>query len=329
MTKSKTKNILGALAVGASVFSTAGHAQTTPQSSAVTVPPAGNYGSTSFYDGFGRVTEGFTLLQYGRYESLDSINGSNGRPLPFFKGTDLDVFVSLTQISYTSDWHPFGGDGVGFSFALPVVDLNAHFATDSPAKLGNNNFNIGDAVFGPIYQSHYYMDGDRPEFAWRFQLLILAPTGGYNKADAVNQTSGMWAINPYIATTYAPTPDIEFSTRFNYQYNLKTSELQAPMNPTFKNGQAGQMIYDNFDTSVKMTTDFEVGINGYFIYQLTDNKTNGYKIPDSKEVLVYLGPGARYVVSESDALNFNLYFNVLNRNGTSGTIFNTQWIHRF
>jgi hypothetical protein len=301
-----------------------------PTSSAVTLPAGGNYGSTSYFDGFGRTTEGFSSLTYGRYEDLTKITDANGDKVPVFSGTHLSIFVLLEQISYTSNWHPFGGDGVGFSIATPIADLNTHFAPGSIVRLHPDGFNIGDTVFGPIYQSKFYRDDKgRPRFAWRFQFIVLAPTGGLDKKVAVNQGAGQWAVNPYISFTVLPTPRWEISTRFNYQYNFTTSDLQAPVSPTYHNGQSGQVIYDNFDTSYRILPRTYLGFNGYFIDQLSPNKTNGQVVPKSRESEVYVGPGGRFAFNAANALNVNLYFPVEYANATVGTIFNFQFVHRF
>jgi len=313
---------------------TGAHAQAVPDT--VKPPGGGNYGSTSFYDGFGRTTAGFTLLQYFTWEAINTIDSYNGKPpvvdLPngphdVFVAPRINAYVSLTQVSYTTNWHPFGGDGVGFSIAVPLVDLNFHEDPGSLAHLKANGFAVGDTVFGPIYQSRIYKDHGRPEFAWRFQLIILAPTGGFNRHSAINQGCGYWAINPYISTTWAPTPYVEFSTRFNYQYNFRTGNLALA--PGFTNGQAGQIIYDNFDASYKITKKFELGVNGYFIDELTYDQTDGIVVAHSLENDVYVGPGFRYAFSPTSALNVNVYLPVEAHNESVGPKFNMQFIHRF
>jgi hypothetical protein len=300
--------------------------------STVSIPGGGNYGSTSYYDGFGRVTPGFTLLQYGTYEDITAIKDAAGDDSPAFKDPHIQAFVSLTQVSYTTNWHPFGGDGVAFSVAVPLVDLNSSFASSSPVKLSNNNFAVGDTVFGPIYQSRYYFEGHRPVFAWRFQLIILAPTGGFNRNKNINQGSEYWAINPYISATWVPLPKLEFSTRFNYQYNLQTNQIPSPPpipGLVYKNGQAGDYIYDNFDASYKLTHKFELGFNGFFIDQLGLNKTNGISVGKSRESEVYIGPGIHYAYNPSNLININLYLPVEAANASVGPKFNVQYIHRF
>jgi hypothetical protein len=322
----------GVLALGLSCLVTAAKAEAGLPAT-VQIPAGGNYGSTSFYDGFGRVSQGFSLLQYFTYEDVTRINDYQGDKNPLFIGPHIQVFSSLTQISYTTGWHPFGGDGVGFSAALPLVSLNDSFNPASPVKLTANGVGIGDMVWGPIYQSKFYKDAHgRPDFAWRFQLIILSPTGGFEGDKNINQGSGYWAINPYIATTYVPFPRLEFSTRFNYQYNFATDKFASPPpipGLVYHSGQAGQMIYDNFDASYKITPHADLGFNGFFIDQLTSDRTNGEIVPHSRESVVYIGPGARYSWNLANAMNFNLYFTVEAHNETAGTKFNIQYVHRF
>lgn len=298
----------------------------------VSAPKGINLGSTSFYDGFGRTQQGWTWLQYGRLEDLTRITDAQGNGSALFKGTNIDVFVAQTQISYTSKWHPFGGDGTGLSALLPIIDYNTSFAAVSPVKLRNNGFGVGDLNFGPFYQSKHYLQGKRPVFAWRFQLSAVAPTGGFNARRNINQGSGFWAVNPYVAFTWLPVKRVEFSGRFNYQYNFQTSSFASPPvipGLIYRNGQAGQMLFGNFALAYAVLEKAELGVNGYALGQLTANRTNGISVPRSRETELSVGPGARYVFNVSNALNVNLYLPALSRNATSGTQLNFQFVHRF
>jgi len=311
-------------------ISAAAQAQSLPDT--VAPPKALNLGSTSFLDGFGRTTEGWSWLQYGRFEDIDRITDDEGRNSPYFKGTSIPVFSALTQICYTSAWQPFGGDAVGFSAAAPLVSLNSSFAANSPVKLNNNGFGIGDLVWGPSYQAKIVRINNHPAFSWRFQLLILSPTGSFNRHDSINQGAGYWAINPYIAATYLPTLKLEFSTRLNYQYNLKSTNIPNPPaipGLLYASGQAGQIVYGNFDTSYQVAEKIHLGINGYFLDELNPDRTNGHVVSHSRESEIYVGPGGRYVFNTSNTVNVNLYLPVESRNGSPGPQINFQMIHRF
>jgi len=296
-------------------------------------PPKGlNLGSTSFFDGFGATTQGWTLLQYGRYEDLTHINDANGHPLAAFKSPHIQVFTSLTQIGYTSDLHPFGGDAVGFSAALPLDDVTTHFAANSPATLHSSGPGAGNLVWGPIYQSRVYFDGDQPVYSWRVQLIVESPAFSFNKHYAVNPGIGYWAVNPYYAFTYLPRPQLEFSSRLNYQYNLPTGNFQNPQptpGVTYHSGQAGQLVYGNVDASYEVAPDVHLGVNGYFLDELTPDKTNGQRVGHTIVSEIAAGPGGRYVFDPSNALNLNLYLPMMCNNCTGGVQFNAQFIHHF
>jgi hypothetical protein len=298
----------------------------------VSPPKALNLGSTSFFDGFGRTDEGFTLLQYGRYEDLDRITDYDGHNAPSFKSPSIQVFSSLTQISYTSNWHPLGGDAAGFSAALPLVSLNSSFAANSPVKLSNNGFGVGDLVWGPLYQSRLYRQGERPVFSWRFQLMILSPTGNFSQRHDINQSAGFWAVNPYLAMTVLPTKKLEFSTRLNYQYNLRSSNFADPPpvpGLIYRSGQAGQIVYGNIAGSYEVADKIRLGVNGYFLHALNQDQTNGLAVRHSEVSAFAIGPGARYTFDKKDFLNANVYFPIESCNGSPGPTFNVQYIHRF
>lgn len=296
-------------------------------------PPGGlNLGSTSFFDGFGRESEGWSILQYERFEDLNTITGPTGQPVPYFKGTRIEVGVALTQLAYTTDWRPFGGH-FAFSAALPVVDfVRSSFSSDSPVKLANNGLGIGDLVWGPIYQSKVYTKRGRPSFVWRAQLIILSPTGEVNRTKDMNQGAGYWGINPYVAFSYLPTSKIEISNRLNYQYNFVSNAFSNPPpipGFVYRNGQGGQLVYDNFAVSYAVTSHLNLGAAGYVLDQLTLDRTNGAAVASSRENELYLGPGARIKINENNYLNLNAYFKIIANNAVAGPQFNTQLIHRF
>ncbi len=296
-------------------------------------PPKGlNLGSTSFFDGMGRQSQGWTVIEYDRFEDLNTITGPTGAPSPYFRGTKIVVAVALTQLIYTTDWSPFGGH-IAFSAALPLVDfVRSSFSTDSPVKLANNGAGIGDLVVGPIYQSKVYTKDGRPSFVWRAQLIVSVPTGEVNRSKDINEGAGYWAINPYVTFSYFPTSRTEFSNRLNYQYNLKSDAFSNPPQIPgllYKNGQAGQLVYDNFAASYAVVPNLNLGAAGYLLTQLTPNRTNGASVAQSHEKELYLGPGAHFKITQASSLNLNAYLKVISHDAVSGPQFNLQLVNRF
>jgi hypothetical protein len=298
----------------------------------ITTPKGLNLGSTSFFDAFGRQTPGFSIVEYDRFENVNEIDGATGKPNPLFTDTQIRVYVALTQVIYTSPY-TFAGGHLAFSAALPIVDYaKSTFAPSSIVKLANNGTNIGDLVWGPIWQSPVYMKDGHPYFVYRFQFIISSPTGALNPNVSINQGVGYWALAPYVAATFMPTKKLEFSTRFNYQYNMQGSNFSDPPpipHLVYKTGQAGQILYDNFTASYEVVPKLNVGLDGFVLVQLNPDKTNGQVVNKSLRNDLYIGPGLHYVFDPANSVNFNSYLRIINNNDSSGPKFNVQYIHRF
>ncbi len=72
-----------------------------------------------------------------------------------------------------------------------------------------------------------------------------------------------------------------------------------------------------------------VGINGYYLKQFTNAQVDGDGMPNSREQVFAVGPGALYSFSPNDHVFFNAYFESLAENRTEGTRFNLRWTHKF
>jgi hypothetical protein len=120
----------------------------------------------------------------------------------------------------------------------------------------------------------------------------------------------------------------------HYIYNFETSEIGTSLIPNvgavFQNGQAGQATWVNFTLSYALTDNFRLGLNGYYLRQLTDDKLNGQSYSGGKEEALYIGPGFRYQFDAANGLNFNAYLPVEDKNRLSGgSQFNLMYYHVF
>jgi len=303
-------------------------------------PPSINLGSTSFYDGFGRVKPGVTVLEYFRWSHSDEISDGDGVENKRFVAPRIDSFPDLTQLIVATRWHPFGG-AAGFSVLVPLVGLRTGFAADSPKTLAAEAPGLGDIIAGPTYQSKFFVRGvstkvheasPAPYLAWRTQLLVQIPNGRFNPTKSINPGSGYWAVVPYLAATYMPWRKVEMSTRLHYQYNLPTTKIANPPpipHLNYVNGQAGQLVYGNFTGSYRLTKKLYLGANSYGVYQLSPDRTNGVTVSQARETQFYLGPGGGYDFSRRDTLNVNLYLKVESHNTASGPAVQMLYIHRF
>jgi hypothetical protein len=341
------RRIILCLSAAALFIPLAGHAQQTLPD--VVKPPGGiNLGSTSFYDGFGRIRPGVTVLEYFRWTHDTEIANATGGENPRFIAPRLNLFPDIVQVSAATKWRPFGGS-TALSIYFPFVQINASFAPNSPAKLTSYGFGMGDITAGPIFQARPLVRSPksslsgrvagrppapetRPWFVYRLQLLLQFPVGAFDTSKNLNPGTGYWAVIPYVAATYLPTRRWEMSTRLHYQYNFQTSRIADPPvipNLVYKSGQAGQIVYGNFTTSYKLTRRLYAGANSYELYQLNPDKTNGVSVDKARETQAYLGPGGGFDFNENNLLHVNLYLKVEAHNTVAGPSLQVQYIHRF
>jgi hypothetical protein len=129
-----------------------------------------------------------------------------------------------------------------------------------------------------------------------------------------------------------PTAKLEFSTRFNYQYNFQGTVFSSPPpipGLVYRNGQGGQIIYDNFTASYNVAPKLNLGLDGFFLDQLTPDRTNGIVVANSIRNDLYIGPGIHVAINDSNSFNVNSYFQVICNNDSCGPKMNFQYIHRF
>ncbi|PKV13515.1 phenol degradation protein meta [Xanthomonas prunicola] len=316
--------IIAALLAAASP---AAWAQAVPETAAV--PQGINLGGTSFFDGFSSMKPGWTAIEYLRHSDFDAIKNANGDNSPAFRDPKVGVSVALTQLIYVTPYTWKGGV-LSFDAIVPLVNYDTSFAADSPVRLSSNGLGIGDISFGLALQMPPVMRDGRPFFIQRFAVDAFAPVGKFDRDVAINQSTGFWSVVPHWAFTVQPTDNWEISGRVNYLYNFRTSRaggVPPIAGFQFRNGQAGDALWVNFASSVKVTEQLRVGVNGFYLQQLKDNRTNGERVPDSKRRQFYAGPGMSWRFDEKNLLNFNVYLPIDVENSVAGNTYNLMFVH--
>ena len=306
-------------------------------SHASTYEPAGiDLGATTFNDAFGSVAPGWTTIQLLQYEHNDKFYNNSGKNSGTFQNPSLNATIWMPQLIYTSPFHVLGG-ALGFTALLPVTDLNGKSGPDGEALTSRSG--IGDITLGPFLQFAPVISGGRPVFAQRFEFDVIAPTGAYDPTRLVNPGSAFWSLNPYWSVTVLPTAKTEVSMRLHYLYNftnnnpgnnLSDGPQFAQADPfVIQNFRAGQAVWANFGASYKVLPNLEVGINGFWFRQITDDSVDGVKQSADRTTNLSLGPGAELTLGHKDFLFANIYLPVVERNTYSGFHMNLRWIHAF
>lgn len=288
--------------------------------------PGVNLGATSFLDGLPPPGgPGVYLEQYFQYYMANRLLDYEGNEveLPTTRGTletpQVQNLVMLTQLIYQSNQQILPKAHWGLSLTIPVVATDVD--PDDFIGFQEKSFSLGDIFFGPFIQWDPIGGKGWPVLAQRLEFDAVFPTGTYDSLKQVNAASNIYSFNPYWAATLFLHPRWNVSWRLHYLWNSRNPDT---------NVQPGQAIHLNFATSVEVVRGkLHLGVNGYYLQQITDSNLDGTAIPNSKESVIGIGPGALYVFSTRDLLFFNAYYEVEARNRFEGARLNLRWIHKF
>ncbi|MCX7886911.1 MAG: transporter [Verrucomicrobiae bacterium] len=282
-----------------------------------------NLGFTSFLDGAPPAGPGFYFQNYFMYYHADKFADADGKHLP--SSPSIDIVANLFQGLYLSNQKILCGGRWGFDLIVPI----ANFSLD-PAltPLSANEFGLGDLLIGPFLQWDPLMGKNGPIFVHRFEFQMLLPTGRYNRREAINQSSNVFSINPYWAATLFFSPQWTLSWRLHYLWNDENTEPFVGFG--VKKIQAGQAVHLNFATEYEIVPKrLRLGLNGYYLKQITDTKFDGRPVPGRREEVVGIGPGLLYSFSQNDHIFINFYLEVGAENRTEGQRLILRWTHHF
>ncbi|ATV18858.1 hypothetical protein A584_05622 [Pseudomonas syringae pv. theae ICMP 3923] len=287
--------------------------------------PVVNLGLTSFLDGGLPAGPGWYLQEYFQNYSADRLRDKDGKALGLPK-QELDYQVAVTQLSYLSNVR-LGNASLGLNAVLPVVTrMKVDDGLNNAALRGQTG--MGDLLIGPFIQFDPVMGPDGPRFVHRIELQVNLPTGEYDDKHAINPGNNAWSFNPYWAATYWFTPKWTASVRAHYLYNGKNDD-PAQSFGAVSDIQAGQALHANFATEYAVTDQLRLGINGYWLKQITDTQVDGHDVSGRREKVWAIGPGAMYSFSQNDHVFVNAYFEQDVENRPDGSRVQMRYVHHF
>jgi hypothetical protein len=304
--------------------------------------PAVNLGFTSFLDGGPPAGPGWYFQEYLHFYQGDKLvdNDGNGVLAPTPRGLqehNADAFVAMQQLIYQSNTPLLMGGKWGLNFMLPIVKLDA--SPDDSLAIQSNDTGLGDLLVGPYLQWDPVMGPNGPRFMHRIELQMVFPTGKYDANHELNPGSNHFSFNPYWAGTLFVTPRLTASWRLHYLWNAENDDpshrtrfaiqLARPDLPV-NDIRPGQAVHLNFAAAYEVVPKtLRLGINGYYLNQLTDTEVDGEDLSGRKEEVFAIGPGMVWHMSPETHVFANLYFETDAKNRPEGTRFNLRLVQHF
>jgi hypothetical protein len=259
---------------------------------------------------------------------LKDANGD--RLLPASADEELKAWISLSQFIYQSDKAVLLGGKWGLDVIVPVasIDFTSTLGANGPL---DNGTGLGDILVGPFLQWDPIMGPNGPRFMHRIELQMIFPTGQYNPNRELNPGSNFFSVDPYWAGTLFITPKWTVSTRIHYLWNAKNNDPnRAYVAQGATETQAGQAIHLNFATAYEVLPHrLRLGINGYYLKQITDTQMNGNDVNGTQERVFGIGPGAVYHFSKNLHFFINAYFESMAENRPEGERVNVRLVYHF
>jgi anthranilate 1,2-dioxygenase (deaminating, decarboxylating) large subunit len=289
--------------------------------------PSVNLGFTSFLDGGPPAGPGFYFTQYLQYYTASQLNDEEGNELGL-PNPNIDVIVGLSQFIYQSDRAVLLDGKWGLDVIIPLVHIETGYSATGPFPADNGG-GIGDILVGPYIQWDPVMGARGPLFMHRIELQMLLPTGKYDSQREQNPGSNFFSFNPYWSGTLFITPELTSSVRFHYLWNAKNDDPNRGFVGA-DDSQAGQAIHINFATAYEVVPkSLRIGLNGYYLKQISDTQVDGSDVPNRKEEVLGIGPGMVYHHSQDQHLFLNLFNETLSENRTEGTRITLRYVHHF
>jgi hypothetical protein len=215
---------------------------------------------------------------------------------------EVDVGMYMVTGLVALDKEVLGGRYV-FGALLPVTytDLSADITLGSVTEyIDEDRTTIADMGIIPV--SLFWNSG---EYHFNLYESISVPTGTYALDRNVNGGLNYWTFDTVLAATYLMEDrGHEISAALGYAYNTKNDDTDY---------KSGQEIHVDYMLNQYMSETFGVGLQGFYLNQITGDSGSGAILGDFKGEAAGIGPALMWTPSF----------------GASAVTITAKWLHEF
>ena len=217
-------------------------------------------------------------------------------------GTELDFLMNFTTLVYKPELELFGAQFAAGVF-IPLVDVELDTSLsigDTLVSASDSATGLGDIVLIPLLL--YWNSGNIHTSVAQF---IVTPTGDYDVDNLINNGLNYWSFDTNFALTYLnPETGRDFSFNIGHIYNTKNDDT---------NYQTGRELHLDVAFNQFLSETFAVGIQGFYLKQITGDSGSGALLGDFKAEEAGVGPALLWSTQIGD----------------QGVSFIAKWLHEF
>ncbi|TVS12783.1 MAG: phenol degradation protein [Wenzhouxiangella sp.] len=247
----------------------------------VSQPPV-NLGNTNFVDG--RALPGIMFQQTWIGAQADSFRDASGdrQAAP----DQLKAYSVASQLAWLSDTRIFGANW-GAEFILPL----ARVELDLNPIVADTRMGFGDLFVSPLVLQWPERELFGRPYWQRLNVNVILPVGDYDPDRLVNLGSNAYRINPHYAFSWFATDEWELSGRVHFLWNGRNRNPATALQAD--SIQPGRAVHTNLAVSRELAPGLRLGLSGYHLRQISDDRIDGMEIAGSREQVIGYGPGLR------------------------------------
>jgi len=247
----------------------------------------------------------YGIVYFNHYGAHRLVDDTGHMPLQSF---DLAVDALTLRTDWVKPAAVLGADRWGTLVVLPLLDISLDLAPIPGVSLHSSRRGPADLTIGNGL--HWTLK----HFEMVNALDVVVPTGSFDQSSLVNPGRNQWVVRLNHMGTWTPQPSWEISYRLHWDDNFENADTHY---------HSGQTVYLNWAVGWKPTPTTTVGLAGFFLRQVTDDRQSGnIVVPAGNRLRVDgIGPVVKYIGPHGVMLTAKYFRDFAVRNHPQGEQF--------